>query len=64
MSSDRFGDGTYRLIVESEFDPDAPGLPPGNVEDALEHAASHNGLPGETWKLVDDMGKVIHEHEV
>lgn len=53
----------YRLMVVSEFDPDE-GLPPGSLEEKLEFAANHNGLSGETWKLVDEMGRVVHEYEV
>jgi hypothetical protein len=55
---------TFRLFIIREFDSEAPGLPQGSVEDALEHAAEHNGLPGETWELVDDMGEVIHRYDV
>lgn len=56
---------TYRLEVVSEFDADGRGLPPGPVEQKLEYAAVHSGLPGETWRLVDpETNEVIHEYDI
>lgn len=62
--SEQDGQETYRLIVEREFDPSSKSLPPGDLEEQLRYAAAHSGLPDETWRLVDDMGEVVAEHDV